>query len=885
MSVKLILDSFEKYRRSESYEEFSSSIKDFFDNPGELGSLDPDTSNQLNKFFSFSLCSPSGRKLRSVALSIVSIYTEDISNRYLLLSQFSILEYLLYGFRNWTEETLRAEALTSFYRCTFEMCYMPLEYNEDVIIFGARLALSCLQNPESHVGIEIALGVLSNLSRNHSAIHKAFKNLDDFDHLRKLLLRIMENDTSKQLEIVLSMSIIYHLFGITDKFFDKRNINTSLQVLFNIFLNGNSLIESSYAGDILIDFCNDPSSFVLISSHSSVKQTIEGAVSYIQSGDSKLVYKFFWFLSSLLKRDSDLTAFVKSLVFKSSSQEGSYSVLSVIANHLSNPRDHLLSASAACFLFELLSISATDFENSNILTRLLEIISHSLSSCSESWTSVETIYRQRLIMHCASLIIQRVSQLCCSMDGESIDISGGHVAHLGHLAESFAWQNLEKNVQLTNFLVPTPNSDLDVAENRRLVASMLLTIDALDLLLTCTDFLSVASPVSATQKSQENMDPDETRIDCTPPNIENLRINDDALTSNEGGSLISGHLHRCGNALQRCLEAASLPPILALTLVIGNGCVDSESNFSSRAVVLRLLKIALNLQKFSNLFPLSCRFLHIYDSLLPPGCRSFEDYVESRLLSITSKSENYGSKSTPKTLISEWIVSTQLLCHAKKQRGNEINAKKPHLCPESTINKLCAAMDNSSLSFASIAGSEAMTICQQKIELLQSHKSVLEAQVAAKLEALRMADALAEDYRSRFMIAEGEVKRLLQLQTTALAVAESQRVALDSERERAFLYKEEIQRLSEKLASKDKEVEGISTEFSSVWLNSKLTSMREQNRTMDATIEHFRKQLDEAKQVIDQKDAEILQYNNMARIINELTGKVQPVNLSSSKNT
>nr|CDS31728.1 protein CIP2A [Hymenolepis microstoma] len=758
------------------------------------------------------------------------------------------------------------------------MCYMPLEFNEDVIICGARQALSCLQNTGSHVGLEITLGILSNLSRNHSAIHKALRNLDDFDLLRKLLLRIMEDDTSKQMEIVLSMSIIYHLFGITDRFFDNRNINTSLQVLFNIFLKGNSLIESSYAGDILIDFCNNSSSFSLIKSHSGLKQTIEGAVGYILSGDSKLIYKFLWFLSSLLKRDSDLTAFVKSLVFKSSSQEGSYPVLSAIANHLTDMRDHLLSASAARFLFELLSYSAIDFENSNMLTQLLEITSHSLSICSESWASVEVMYRQRLIMHCSSLIIQRVSQLCCSMDGESIDISGGHVAHLGQLAESFAWQNLEKNVQLTNILIPTPNSDIEVAENGQLVASMLLTIDALDLLLTCTDFLSVASPVSATQKSQENMDPDETRIDCTLPGIENLRINDDAICSNEGGSLIAGHLHRCGNALQRCLEAAPLPPILALTLVIGNGRGDSESNFSSRAVVLRLLKIALNLQNFS-----STSFLYTLNSMLPPGCRSLEDYVESRLLSVTKKSEKYGSKSTLSTFISEWIVSTQQHCQTKKQRANELNVKKPHYCPESTINKLCAALDNSALSFASIAGSEAMTICQQKIELLQSRESVLEAEVAAKREALRTADALAEHYRSRSVIAEGEVRRLLQLQTTALAVAESQRIALDSERERAFLHKEEVQRLSEELASKKKECEALLTVKNS--LQSKLTNMREQNRTMDATIEHFRKQLDEAKQVIDQKDAEILQYNNMARIINELTGKVQPANLSNSKNT
>ncbi|KAM3179526.1 hypothetical protein ACTXT7_000415 [Hymenolepis weldensis] len=654
---------------------------------------------------------------------------------------------------------------------------MPLDCNEDLIICGARQALSCLQNPGSHVGIEIPLGILANLSRNHSAIHKALKNLDDFDLLRKLLLRIMEDVTSKQMEIVLSMSIIYHLFGITDKFFDNRNINTSLQVLFNIFLKGNSFIESSYAVDILIDFCNNSSSFSLIKSHSSLKQTIEGTVSYLLSGDSKLIPKLLGFLSVLLKQDSDLASFVKSLVFKSS-QDGSFPIISSIANLLANPKDHLLSSSAASFLFELLS-SATDFENSNIFIQLLEIITQSLSIRLESSASV-VIYRQRLIMHCASLIIQRVSQLCCSMDGESVDISGGHVAHLGHLAQSLAWQNLEGNPQLINILTPTANMDSVVAENGQLVAAMLSTIDALDLLLTCTDFLSVASPVSATQKSQENMDPDEMRVDCTLSNIEKMRITDDAISNSGSCSSIAGHLHRCGNALQHCLEAAPLPPILALTLVIGDGCGDSESNFSSRAVVLRLMKIALSLQNFS-----TSSFLYILSTLLPPDCRSLEDYVESRLLSFTKNSENCDSKFTPSTFLSKWIVSTQKRCQTKKQRSNEFNTMKLRHCPEATINKLCAALDNSALSFANIAGSEAMTICQQKIEILQSRESVLEAEVTAKREALRTADALAEHYRSRSQIAEGEVRRLLQLQTVALVSAESQRIALDAEQKKA----------------------------------------------------------------------------------------------------
>lgn len=57
--------------------------------------------------------------------------------------------------------------------------------------------------------------------------------------------------------------------------------------------------------------------------------------------------------------------------------------------------------------------------------------------------------------------------------------------------------------------------------------------------------------------------------------------------------------------------------------------------------------------------------------------------------------------------------------------------------------------------------------------------------MAAKREALRTADALAEQFRTRAVTAEAEVTRLLRLQTIALANAESQRIALDAQNEKA----------------------------------------------------------------------------------------------------
>ena len=125
-------------------------------------------------------------------------------------------------------------------------------------------------------------------------------------------------------------------------------------------------------------------------------------------------------------------------------------------------------------------------------------------------------------------------------------------------------------------------------------AAMLLIVGALDLLLICTDFLSTVSPVSASQKSQENVDPDETRIDCTPQ-MADLRISD---VKNEGGSVL-GHLRRCGDALQRCLEASPIAQMLAVVIVIGFDDGLEDATFSSRSAVLRLMRIALSLPNFS----------------------------------------------------------------------------------------------------------------------------------------------------------------------------------------------------------------------------------------------------------------------------------------------
>ncbi len=60
-------------------------------------------------------------------------------------------------------------------------------------------------------------------------------------------------------------------------------------------------------------------------------------------------------------------------------------------------------------------------------------------------------------------------------------------------------------------------------------------------------------------------------------------------------------------------------------------------------------------------------------------------------------------------------------------------------------------------------------------------------------------------------------------------------------------------------------------------LQSKLANLREQTRAMDASIDNYRRQLDEAKQQLQQKESQIQHYAQITQMINSLTGNRAPL--------
>lgn len=110
---------------------------------------------------------------------------------------------------------------------------------------------------------------------------------------------------------------------------------------------------------------------------------------------------------------------------------------------------------------------------------------------------------------------------------------------------------------------------------------------------------------------------------------------------------------------------------------------------------------AIFLSHFTLIFFVSIRFLSTLNSLIPPGCKSIEDYVTSRLLLATK-----GKEPEPPghvAFISEWIDATQSQFHTSQQTEITCSSGSSRHHDEATLDKLCAALDSTSLSFVSFS--------------------------------------------------------------------------------------------------------------------------------------------------------------------------------------
>ncbi|KAL7063979.1 hypothetical protein AAHC03_04791 [Spirometra sp. Aus1] len=727
-------------------------------------------------------------------------------------------------------------------------------------------------------------------------------------------MRIMNSEPTNELALVFSMTIRFQLWAASDKFFEGHNFHTTVQVLFNILLNGDLSMASLFAGELLADLFVEQSTSERMKSYPHLSEALREIVCQLKSAKTPLLLKFLNLLSCIVRGDSGLCSFIRELIFSSPEVDGTPETgenvpcqgLAGLAVHLIKEEDHLLGAAATSFLLDLESSfaepcveRAADYHGS--LLALLTVLQRAISSCSSSvaepfnngGSNIEQLHRMRLTLRCAALVVNRLTQSVVGLDAESLEMSADQSFRLAVLIQSIAQQLFAGNDPLdviaglagesaaasANAKHQSPPDAADLVQKTAVLAKAALTVECLDLMLACINHLSAVSPPPPPRSQSVIEDASETRIDSTPQLVENMT----GLCLQEEPS--AARLRRCGDALQHFLERPVMPSLLALTLAEGDGLFLPSTapsagpvaawNYSLRLSALRLLPLALQLEKFSNQ-----AFTDTLTALLPPDLGVVDRFLASKLLPQAQQKPDSRSPA----FLTTWLLCTQPLGQFTHTEGGRSNRQQSN-CTEEILEKLMSRFDG--LEMPSVSGSEALAVCQRRIELLKSREGAVEANLSAKNEALtsalRESDQVVEQFRTRALLAEAEAARLGNLQLTALTERERDRTALADLTTQLNQLKAINADLSKDLAAKRQDCENLLATKQS--LQNKLANSREQIRALDATNDNYRKQLDEAKQLLQQKDVQIQQYTQITRLINDLTGNRAPaIDLAASIN-
>ncbi|VDL97342.1 unnamed protein product [Schistocephalus solidus] len=625
-----------------------------------------------------------------------------------------------------------------------------------------------------------------------------------------------------------------------------------------------------------------------------LNEALREIVCQLKSANTPLLLKFLNLLSCIVRSDSSLCSFIRELIFSSLEVDGALETgentpcqsLAGLAVHLIK-ENHLLGAAATAFLLDLESSfadspaeSVTDYHGS--LLALLTVLQRAISSCSCSSSSatepfrdgasdIEQLHRMRLLLRCAAMAINRLAQSVVGLDAESLEMSADQSFRLAILVQSIAQQLFAGNDVLAvitgladesaaatsvDAKQQSPPDTINLVQKAAVLAKAGLTVECLDLMLACINHLSAVSPAPPPRSQSGIEDASETRIDSTPRLVENMT----GLCLQEEAS--AARLRRCGDALQHFLERPVMPSLLALTLAEGDGlflpsgapltCPVAAWNYSLRLSALRLLPLALQLEKFSNQ-----AFTDTLVALLPPDLGVVDRYLTSKLQSQAQQKPDSRSPA----FLTTWLLCTQPLgpsSYTESSRGNQRQSN----CTEEVLEKLLSRMDGMEVSSGAVEAN-------------------LNAKNEALTAALRESDQIVEQLRTRALLAEAEALRLANLQLTALTERERDRTTLADLTSQLNRLKAMNADLSNDLAAKRQDCENLLATKQN--LQSKLANSREQIRALDATNDNYRKQLDEAKQLLQQKDVQIQQYTQITRLINDLTGNRAPaIDLAAS---
>ncbi|KAA3672500.1 uncharacterized protein DEA37_0012082 [Paragonimus westermani] len=846
-------------------------------------------------------------QVQKSVLDLFQFLGSDVLMRCRLITSFSILKSLIFGLISTKPDYLDQIKLLKIVQLyTFELHHIGIEIEPELFTCLLKFVVRIIRQSKSDELLEPALGILANLSHFTSLVQQNLKK-EDFEVLRKCLLRIMSSDNVSQTSLVFSMSIRFYLWKAADKFFEGMHIQKTIQILFNLLLNGEIGLSGLYAGELLGDLCSEPEVTGHLANFPALDDCLVEAVMQLRTKNANLVLKLLHLFRCLLTNGTDhsieqqarcvllqnrqITPQQRACVGLNG--EHSFEPLGILFNLVSGPDDMLAAASLDLLICLVRTTVVCEESNKENLPTAFPIpyeyffesiitgIRKFASMCSTNFLLLrETANEQQpficsrllrlsLFFRLADLIIQQLQadnkpEIMLSSVGQTVV---DHLSVLAEMAFQIVLGQFDGNLLIDTLVVHKPTGDLDVdwdaTNNNKLdvdtcLVSADVAIEGMGVMYVCTELLSSLVP-SASQDDE---------VSLTQPTVDCAGVDPKPTPS---------VARQCGQSLQTLLERPETPGLLAVGLLMSSRCATIPSaicslglGLAARIAVTRLLSVALQLDGFDNdQFTSHVNRLQSADGsqlcfLEPPAVNSCAS--PSFLTQwLSSPAAVVIGRGTPSRLATVGGNSS-----ANRLIGSAKHGPSSSDQLEQRVDKFLTEWETQDNSERLTYASETLSLFEYKIQMLQSREETLEASASANAEALTQANRLCDHYRERAVVAEAEAGQLRALQLNAMARLEADKRILTSFTDQLKQRNTENAELRTQLSKKQEECQDLKQKNES--LQSKLTVAREQNRAMDATIDDYRTQLDQAKEQIQAQTTQITKFTQITRLINDLTG-------------
>ncbi|CAH8537033.1 unnamed protein product [Schistosoma margrebowiei] len=891
-----VLKCWEDCKSLENYDSLPTVINTYIQSSNaRINLTSADDVKSLNSLITAGFCDEYCAATQNVIIDLIIFFGNNIQTRYQLLTYFSILKPLIYGVISDSiicDKIKLLEAL-QLYTENLHNLDVPIE----PILFSRALNYIIRIIHSNDDLLEPALGILANLSHFSNLVKQTLTKKEDFEALRSCLLRIISSDQVSRSALVFSVAVRFHLWNSADKFFEGLNAHRTLQVLFNVLLNGDVSVCGLCAGELLGDLSSaEPEFFTsILTSFPAHKTFIQEVVTQLRAKNTSLVLKLINLLRILLENcvNSGLDDYIRQLFFISN--DNNHNEKQLLDSDLYQPNDSLLTlftlaggsddligSAAMDLLNELIRIRdsknppSVTIPRDFLFVKTVEAL-RKIGDLSDSLTTTSDCYWDRLFISGHFFRIQLLIR---------------HLKHLLHLfqvdSSSESTLNLtESDILsqipiLSNFLCQLVNNHLDnnqlveillndQQEDRRVdchslitnksdidlcLLSCALSAESIGLLFQCTELLSSCAPIT-TQDDEVSLTQD------TPIKSDHHLDTDLKFTQNIA--------RQCGYLLQSLIERPEMPGLLALCLTASSPFYQSDDvlgvGLQTRKDVFQLLNVVHHVEKFDD-----DRFVFLFNQLINPF-----GYCGNKLLKFLSD-EQYHQPHKNKTLfLNKWFRSLTNDTNRVKHINRSYDMKSCFSDSSETellekdIDKFLASqklIDNNHTIDDDIKLT--LSMYEYKIRLLQSREKVQEKNARINAEAALSAHKLCDYYRERLELAEYESGKLRMLQMESIANIHQYKKQISCGAEQLEKFNNEIAQLNEQLEVKRKSHE--ESELKVETLQNKLKAAREQIRSLDLTIDDYRNQLNQAQNQIQAQIAQINKFTQITRLINDLTG-------------